>query len=201
MKKISTFQIRNLLRTKLDHLERPLFEETLRGDPEKALKLAVMASPQLKGILAVGLWQAKTPPRAYREFLDAVWSKSHGAIIDRARSRKRLAQMFEHASFPIPPDWPETVTVWRGTSQMSATEAAKGYSWTTDRDVACWFAMRFDGNDQRLLLKARVAKAEIKYFSNDREESEALLVRQPKSIEIDGNIADWVQGSERRKLV
>lgn len=33
--------------------------------------------------------------------------------------------------------------VWRGACGVSVNRARTGYSWTLNRDMACWFAVRF----------------------------------------------------------
>ena len=106
--------------------------------------------------------------------------------------------MFRYAAFPIPAELPDVVKLWRGTSKLTIAEAREGYSWTTDRDTACWFAMRFaDTNGAPLVLTAEVAKSDIALFTNAREESEALLIRPPAAVKIDGDVTDWQIGHDR----
>lgn len=182
-----------------EHLKR-LQDGVLRGAPKQALELAASVTPEMRGTLAVSLWQSNVPPSAYRVFLDEVWSKYHGAVIDHVRSRKRLIQMFLHADFSLPTDWPDQITLWHGANKISPLKAAKGYSWTTSKDVACWFAMRFDSDPSTcMVLKTTVSKSQIVYFSDDRSESEVLLIRppRPKSVAMDGNLSAWQQCADR----
>ena len=52
--------------------------------------------------------------------------------------------------------------------------------------------MRFaDTNGAPLVLTAEVAKSDIALFTNAREESEALLIRPPATVKIDGDVTDW----------
>lgn len=115
-----------------EHLKR-LQDGVLEGDPKQALELAVSVTSQKRGPLAVSLWQSNAPPSAYRVFLDTVWSKDHIAVVHHARSRKRLTQMFLHADFSLPTEWPEQITLWRGANRISPFEASKGNSWTTSK--------------------------------------------------------------------
>jgi hypothetical protein len=106
--------------------------------------------------------------------------------------------MFRYAAFPLPEVWPDVVRVWRGTSKLSIAEAIGGYSWTTDRDVACWFAMRFaERNGSPVVLAADVAKTDIALFTDERSEREALLLTPPTGIFIDGEEVDWALGFQR----
>lgn len=73
------------------------------------------------------------------------------------------------------------------------------YSWTTDRDLACWFAMRFaDLHGSPLVLTADVAKRDIALFTNERSESEAVLIRPP-AARIDGDAGDWTRCCQRKQ--
>jgi hypothetical protein len=88
-------------------------------------------------------------------------------VISAAGTRRRLAAMFRYAAFP-PPDFIEaTVRVWRSTCGMSVSEARAGYSWTLNRDMACWFAVRC----------ADQARKPLVLYMNEREEAEAVLMR------------------------
>ena len=60
--------------------------------------------------------------------------------------------------------------------------------------------MRFaDTNGAPLVLTAEVAKSDIALFTNAREESEALLIRPPAAVKIDGDATDWRDGYDRYK--
>ncbi len=142
-------------------------------------------------MLAVGMWRAKVPVPAFRAYFSSVWDHDHRWVIDAAQNRRTLGYMFRYAAFPLPDELPDVVTVWRGTSYLPIKEARTGYSWTTDRDMACWFAMRFaEHNGSPLVLTADVAKSDIALFHNERSESEAVLIRPP-AARIDGDVSDW----------
>ena len=162
------------------------------GDVEAAFSLSCALENHKRGAVAVAMWRAKVKREAFREYFSSVWEHDHRHVIDAAQTRRTLGYMFRYAAFPIPVELPDVVTLWRGTCKLTIAEAREGYSWTTDRDTACWFAMRFaDINGSPLVLSADVAKSDIALFTNAREESEALLIRPPATVKIDGDVTDW----------
>ncbi len=170
------------------------------GDVKAAYKLSVGLRNELRGHIAVNMWQCKVDKAAFREYLASAWEHDHRYVIDAAKTRRNLSLMFRYAMFALPDELPEVVEVWRGTSKLTAEEAKAGYAWTTDRDVACWFAMRFaEENGSPLLLTAHVAKKDIVFYTQNRGESEALLVRIPKGVRVDGDAIDWQEGYLREQ--
>ncbi|MBH1979681.1 MAG: hypothetical protein I8H67_15140 [Comamonadaceae bacterium] len=173
-------------------------EAAFNGDVDAAFSLSCALSNDKRGAVAVAMWRAKVKREAFREYFSSVWEHDHRYVIDAAQTRRTLGYMFRYAAFPIPADLPEVVTLWRGTSKLTIAEAREGYSWTTERDTACWFAMRFaDINGSPLVLTAEVAKSDIALFTDAREESEALLIRSPAAVKIDGDVTDWQDGLTR----
>ena len=67
-------------------------------------------------------------------------------------------------------DLPETITVYRGLQRNASTEAL---SWTLDKNVAEWFANRFDNNGE--VIKATINKKYIFAYINGRGEKEVVL--------------------------
>lgn len=170
------------------------------GDVDAAFSLSVALDNSKRGIVAVAMWQAKVNREAFRAYLSSVWTHDHRWVIDAAQTRQRLAYMFRYAAFPPLDGLPAVVRVWRGTSKLNIDEARHGYSWTTDRDIACWFAMRFaEVNGSPLVLAADVSRADIALFSNDRQESEILLMKPPSRAWIDGDERDWLTGYKRHE--
>lgn len=169
------------------------------GDTEAALSLSVSLRNELRGAVAVAMWRAKVPRPAYRVFLRSTWMHNHREVEAAAQNRRTLAYMFRYAAFEPPAELPDVVTLWRGTSYLPIEDAQKGYSWTTDRDMACWFSMRFaEFNGSPLVLTANVSKHEIAMFTNERSESEVLLLRPP-TASIDGNASDWSYWHQRKQ--
>lgn len=172
--------------------------QTFSGDTEAADHLSLALRNDRRGCVAVLLWQAKIPVKAFRVFLSNVWTHDHRYLIRAAGTRRRLIAMFRYAAFPLPDHLPDQLTVWRGTSRLTRQEARQGHSWTIDRDVACWFAMRFARqNGFPLLFRAVVKKTEIVLFSNERNENEAVLLRPPLGVAVDGYSGEWSLGHDR----
>jgi hypothetical protein len=73
---------------------------------------------------------------AYRGLILA-WEHDHRELIDAFGSEEELAAALRDVSPPSKRKKP--VKAWRGIKNI---EGAFGMSWTTDRDIACWFAMR-----------------------------------------------------------
>lgn len=170
------------------------------GDVEAANMLACTLENHKRGAVAVAMWRTKVPVPAYRVYLSAAWEHDHRYVIDAAQTRRTLGYMFRYAAFPLPAEIPDVLTVWRGTSSLPIDVARTGHSWTTDRDMACWFAMRFaDHNGSPLVLAADVAKSDIALFTNDRSESEAVLMRPP-AARIDGDVSDWNACYQRKQV-
>lgn len=169
---------------------RPAFD----GDSEAAMALSGLLGNDKRGDVAVALWRAKVPRPAFRKYFASVWDHDHRYVIAAAGNRRRLAAMFRYAAFPLPDELPDRVRVWRGTSALTFSQARVGYSWTTSRDVACWFAMRFaEKNARPLVLVADVNRGDIALSHNERSEHEAVLLRQPVGVTIHGDAADWLQ--------
>jgi hypothetical protein len=175
---------------------RPAFD----GDTEAALNLYRALSGHTRAAVAVMMWQAKVARDAFRIFLVSTWDHEHAHLIAAAGSHRRLAAMFRYAAFPPPDSLPERVIVWRGTTRAALETKAPAYSWTTCRDVACWFAMRGErAGVLPVLLRTEVARADIALFHEERDESEVMLLKWPASASIDGSPEDWRVGYERQE--
>lgn len=167
------------------------------GDSEAALELFCGLRNHNRGAVAVMMWRGGVEREAFRTYFASAWDHDHLYVIRAAKTRRTLAAMFRYAAFPKPPNLPERVTVWRGTSKLKQREAARGYSWSLDRDTACWFAMRFaDANGSPLVLRAEVDAIDVALFHDERSEREAVLMRPPVAI-VCGDMADWQAGHTR----
>ncbi len=167
-------------------------EDTVQGDALAAVMLNISLSDYDRGVMALWLWKAKIPLSAYRPFLSSTWTHDHRYLVRAAQTRRRLESMFRYAAFPLPEELPDTVRVWRGTSKLSLHQAKRGYAWTTNRDIAFWFAARFaKDNGSPLLLAADIAKTDIALFTNDRNEQEAVLMRCPRNAWVDSHPHDF----------
>jgi hypothetical protein len=191
--------LRNVLAYQVENEADPWAKAYVRpafwGSSRAAFSLSVALRNDQRGKVAVAMWQAKVARRAFRAYLSSVWDHDHHHVIAAAKTRRRLALMFRYAEFSIPDDLPDRVQIWRGTSGLSFSDAVAGYSWTTDRATACWFAMRRqrDGGAP-LVVTASAAKSQIVYASNERREHEVVLMRPPQGARIDGDEEDWRVG-------
>ncbi len=168
------------------------------GNVEAAGALSVSLKNDVRGQMAVALWRAQVPKPAFREYLQSAWHHDHEQVVAAAKTRRTLASMFRYADFPLPTEMPERVTLWRGTSRLTPDEAVQGHCWTTNRDVASWFAMRFASrSESALVLVAEVDRADIALYHHGRSESEVVLMRAPAGAKIDEGRAEWQQGADR----
>ena len=169
------------------------------GDVEAAGRLTISLADHRRGTMAVAMWRAKVPRAAFREFFESVWNHDHRHVIAAAGTRRRLQSMFRYADFPLPDGLGDEVQIWRGTSALSIRKASAGFSWTLDRDVACWFAMRFaDRNGLPLVLSAKVSRSDIVLHTNERSEHEVVLLVPPLCT-VDGNAAEWALVYEQKE--
>ena len=169
--------------------------QAFAGDIEAAKYLAVSLNNHERGAAAVLMWQLKVKRSAFQAFFDSVWLHDHAHVISAAATRRRLTSMFKYADFPLP-DFPELLQVWRGTVGIKPEEASKGYSWTCNRDVACWFATRYDANESQVIT-ATIRREEIVYFSNERQEQEVVLAKEPHFFCVDGDADNWLATRNR----
>jgi hypothetical protein len=79
---------------------------------------------------------------------------------------------------PIPDG--HTFTLYRGVAGIGPRRQARGLSWTSSFDVACWFADRSRDFGKPAICSATVAREEIYVYSN-RRHLEEFIVR-PRSI-------------------
>ena len=71
---------------------------------------------------------------------------------------------------------PSVVMVYRGVLAKDELKEETGVSWTTDYKVAEMFALRFKPlGGTPYIMKGEVNKEDILYFTNARQESEALI--------------------------
>ncbi len=161
------------------------------GDIEAASSLSIFLENHNRGTVALMMWRGRVKREAFRAYFSSVWDHDHRHVIRAAKTRRTLAAMFRYADFPKPADMPERLTLWRGTSYLSQRDAVRGYSWTWDRDTACWFAMRFaDLNGSPMVLRAEINKADVALLHDGRSEREAVLLRPPAAV-VCGDVADW----------
>ena len=173
-----------------DEWAREYVAPALAGNEEAAFALAAALSSKKRGVVTVAFWRAKAPRTAFRQLLSIAWSHDHAELVKAAGSRRRLSAIFRYAQFSTE-GLPRVVQVWRGASGGDVSWVARGFSWTLDRDVACWFAMRRAGvYGSPLVLRAEVPREAVALHDNERGENEVVLVKAP-GYAIDGNEDEW----------
>lgn len=167
-------------------------DQAMAGDLDAVGWMYCYAEEPIRAEMMVLMWALGAPVEVQREMLMRVWDHEHHHL----KGWLRLADvkaMFTRAAFPLPDGVPETLTVYRGGFGTTKRMLATGFSWTTDRDTACFFAMRYQGyNDWHtpMLLKATIRRDEIKLMEPDHRESEVVIFGARGSV-VDGDVADW----------
>jgi hypothetical protein len=107
---------------------------------------------------------------AYRGLILA-WEHDHQELISAFGSEEELAAALRDVSPPSKRKKP--VRAWRGINNI---KGAFGMSWTTDRDVACWFAMRwFEHRPTPAVLVCDLYPQAIVAEHNGRRECELIV--------------------------
>lgn len=167
------------------------------GDAVAARSLCCALRNDQRGVAAVFMWKAGVARPSMRALLGYAWKHDHAYVRAAAGTRQRLASMFSYASFDVP-DWiPGKVRVWRGASGVGlrSAEAISGYSWTLDREVACWFALRHSQSTgvRSLVVTAVVERSKIVMYDDNRGEREIVLMHRPRGATLDPNPANWAR--------
>ena len=176
-------------------------EETLNGNTDAAFSLFCSMNDTQRAAATILLFQ-QIPVSVYQVILGSTWNQAHRHIIAAAKEAFiEIADLFQYAAFPVN-HLPERIRVWRGSSALTIEECSSGNSWTTDRDTACWFAMRFaEKNGSPLVIAADIHRDDVFYSSNERNENEVLLFDTPDHYWIDGSPEDWMKGCERYEVM
>ena len=183
---------KNLPDYALKHLT-PAFE----GDEDNAFRLIAAAPNSLRGIIAVVAYHSDVPNPAYRTLVELVWNHDHDQLLRVVQSNRPVIHKILAKADCDLSCLPQSFTIWRGVSGVAAKKAAKGLSWTTDRDTACFFACRLPSPKRYpVVLRADVRRRDIVFATNSRDENE-VIPRTGITWMIDDNNADWMQGFER----
>lgn len=81
-----------------------------------------------------------------------------------------LKYLMGSENYEVYENLPDTFTVYRGLQENAQED---GLSWTLSKDVAEWFASRFENNGE--IIEKTVHKTEVIAYFNDREEEEIIL--------------------------
>jgi hypothetical protein len=174
----------------------PIFADPQAEEAGFALVLAV--PNHLRGLVALWLYYrlraGESNQAGFRGALDLAWSLDCRAVRGAA-DRRVLRSMFRYAAFPAPVGVSDSVEIWRGTARVGLSRARLGVSWTTNRDVACWFAWHFEHRNP-LVIKATVAAADLAFPPNGQNEFKVIYF-DGSTAQIDGDEADWQSAGQR----
>jgi hypothetical protein len=111
---------------------------------------------------------------ALASVIGGVWSGAE--FPELALGFETWESLFAEAMYPGAPRWPKkTIRLWRGAPESRA----RGMSWTRDRELAEWFARRFEAiREPGFVWTAKAGSKDILCVINDedgRNESEYVL--------------------------
>jgi hypothetical protein len=136
--------------------------------------LMLVLPNRYRGVAALRLYEAlgaRRDKRIVYSGLMSAWDHDHGKVLAAFDDEQVFADALRKVAKPFRRKRP--VRAWRG---VSSPHAAYGISWTTDRDVACWFAMRFrDCHSSPLVFVADISPDFIITEHNERFERELLV--------------------------
>ena len=163
------------------------------GDLTAAEELVYSLRNQDRGALVK--WVFETPHNIdiKRKVLALVWEHDHRQVIHCAGNQRKLMNWFREADFSVD-HLPETFSVWRGTSHLTLNDARQGFSWSTEKATACWFALRRIPPSARstvIVLRRDITRNDVLFHWVDRSEDEVILM--PGGGEVDGNIDEWMR--------
>lgn len=132
------------------------------------------------GIFEAALLDAYQAPRTNCHHVPATRLRGLFASADRCRLRE--------AGSPLPTPGP--FTLFRGVAGNGRARRVRGLSWTSDRAVAEWFAVRAQlmGLKSPAVYRAVVPTRHVLAYITDREESEFLVLLSP-SIRVEREAA------------
>jgi hypothetical protein len=172
------------------------FDYSLIRTADDALSFMVTLPNRDRGHAAVGLHKHRhvVGRRAAYAGMMAAWDHDHEELHEAFdNDLLRLADALRGVAPPITRE--NRLRVWRGVivDKGDPSDAVMGLSWTRNRDVACWFAMRWHGRNPALrpfVFEMVVEPTQIIAFHNGRSEFEAII--HPTAIDPDSTC--WVEG-------
>jgi len=170
--------------------------DALSGDPEAAFSLMCFAPNGLRGDIVRAFFELRIPPDVFREALASAWDHDHVPLWHGLGSnRQRFKRAFRYADFPKD-HLPSRFTIYRG-GYGDLMEQGFGFSWTRNRDCACWFALRTKKPTKPpIVLKREVLRRSVLAHINTRNEDEIVVASVAHTF-VDGKTADWQQGYVR----
>ena len=171
-------------------------EAALAGDLWAACDLICDTPTELRPSVSFAFHRALAPIAVRQAVFAAMWGCEDYYLLT-AFPRCILKEMVS-ACGTRPADPPDRITIWRG-GRGPLERLRRGWSWTTDRDIACRFATQGTlnaGRNDTLVVRATVLSSRIMHFDNYRGEAEVVLCGA-LGAQIDGDPEDWVVAGER----
>jgi len=172
--------------------------DALAGDEEAVAQLIRRSPEPSLGWVALAAYFGGTPRSAFQELLRAGWRAGWRIFQytfreDFSVQMRRVfkAGRYEHTL----PDGLRTIYRGVGWGELALSTASRGLSWTTSRDVACWFAYR-ERDPSGYVITSRVDVMNIIYHDDETWESEVVL-RRHTSAKLDDDPTTW-RASARR---
>jgi hypothetical protein len=190
------FELKSMLAHELPAYAKRYLDAGLDGDVEAGRSLISAAPNEFRGYVAVAGYYIGTPNPTYREIVDLAWSMDCGSVASAAKAcRVPVRRMMKEARFDHP--FSGEICVYRGAAGVSPWRASRGLSWTTSRDVACWFAFRSSwGTRKPIVVVANVAASKIVFYSDERDEQEVMLGHAISGF-LDSDPTKWISTAER----
>ena len=111
-------------------------------------------------------------PEEYAGLLKTCWTMEEWPSRDANVPMDEMVRLFEMADRSLlVPDWfPESMRVYRGVNRGGSPY---GMSWTVARDIARWFADRFDGDGD--VYELEVPRENVLAYIEERGENEVVV--------------------------
>jgi hypothetical protein len=161
----------------------------IAGDVDAVGHVVVALHNHDRGKLVAWAFQHKLPKLVLQSLLADAWGHDHQHVMAAARGIRQVLSWFRQAEFPVD-HLPESFPVWRGTSHSTLAQARRGLSWTLDKTVACWFALRYARDSDVLVLRREITRDQVLFHWTERDEAEVVIA--PGGGDIDGDVGEWL---------
>jgi hypothetical protein len=154
------------------------FDYNLIRTANDAMKLIIALPNRDRGTAAKALYRRRKilGEKVAHSGLIEAWQHDHVEVTSAFGGRSEFVQALRTVSAPS--ERKRMVRAWRGVSDL---DAAYGLSWTTDRDTACWFAMRhYERHQTPFVFFCNLGPDAIAAEYNGRNERE--LIVDPTSL-------------------
>jgi hypothetical protein len=176
----------NVLRHELPGYSHPYIDDALGGDAEAASSLSITDN-NLRPLVLLCLYATCRDSAGFKSAFGDIWAHD-GRLLLRTISAPLLSDMFMVGG--ARPGWIGQVTVYRG-GQGSIDVVRRGWSWTTQRGVAAWFATRATIAEP-VVVEATVDSSRIVHVCDERQEHEVVIRRGVRQAVISGTLDEWL---------